>query len=211
MTKIIELSGLRFGRLLVKSKLEEKGLRGKTLWECLCDCGNIIKVPTGSLSGYNTKSCGCLNRDRLIQRNKENATHGLSRTPLYINWGGMIQRCTNIKDPHFKDYGARGIKVCDRWRSFENFLADMGPKPTPDHSIERRNNNGNYEPSNCYWGTYIDQANNRRSNTLLLYKDKEYTATQLAREHGINVETFYYRLTVGWTIEEAVETPIKGN
>lgn len=212
MVTIIDLTGLKFGRLLVKRKSTEKNKYGVLLWECLCDCGNIVNLLTSSIKSGNTQSCGCLSRDNLIQRNKDNATHGLSRTPIYITWGGIVQRCTNPTDSHFPDYGGRGISICDRWRnSFENFYADMGPKPGPEYSIERSNNNGDYEPGNCIWVTKSEQNNNRRDNVIINYNGKDYTKAQLAREHNINVATFGYRLSSGWSVEDAVNTPLKGS
>lgn len=211
MPTIIDLTELKFGRLSVKRRSNQRNKYNVPLWECVCDCGNVVNVLTGNLKSGNTQSCGCLNRDNTIQRNKNNATHGLSRTPIYITWGGIVQRCINPTDQHFPDYGGRGISICDRWRnSFENFYSDMGPKPGPEYSIERRNNNGDYEPNNCYWATIDEQANNRRNNTILNYKGKNYTMSQLAREYNINTATFGYRLSAGWSVEDAVNTPLKG-
>jgi hypothetical protein len=208
MPPALNLTGQRFTRLLVLGSANEKTPWGHRLWNCVCDCGKEVKVTTGSLQSGNNKSCGCYNSDVTAERNRQNATHGLSKTSLYQTWNAMLQRCNNPNSNNWQDYGGRGIKVCQRWQTFENFYADMGQIPSPEHTLDRINNNGNYEPSNCRWATMIEQQNNRRSNKIIVYKGVSYTVAELARTHGINIATFEYRLNRGWTIEQAVEIKV---
>jgi hypothetical protein len=165
MGKHIDLVGQRFGRLLVLA-FEKVDAARHACWLCRCDCGEERSVSGNSLRRGNSFSCGCWNLARLALRN---LTHGHARghstSPEYRSWSGMIQRCRNPENPGWKNYGGRGIKVCERWRSFENFLADMGRKPSPLHSIDRfPNNDGNYEPGNCRWATRFEQRHNRRDS-----------------------------------------------
>lgn len=146
------------------------GIRGnmRWMWTCSCICGAIVEVPVGNLKNGNSKSCGCRIQARI---KKARTTHGFSneRTtgrpclPEYNSWSAMKARCYTPTNPKFKHYGARGIKVCEQWlHSFETFYHDMGPKPSPHHTIDRENNDGNYEPGNCRWATPTQQAGNRR-------------------------------------------------
>lgn len=142
--------GDRFGRLVL---LRYVGPRSA---EYVCDCGTRKVCSVSNVSKGTTTSCGCF-------RAEANTTHGLSRHPLYKRWHAMLDRCRNPKHESFRHYGARGIAVCDRWLSFENFLADMGPPPTPRHTVDRRNVNLGYSPGNCRWSTQAEQMANRRS------------------------------------------------
>ncbi len=170
--QVKNLLGQRFGRFIVTKSL---GLNkcGHAIWECTCDCGNIRIVVGGDLTRGKRKSCGCLRVDYGRSSGARLLRHGhaaggkFSRT--YRSWHAMHQRCSNKNDDRYENYGGRGIKVCERWGSFENFLADMGERPA-GLSLHRTDNDGNYEPGNCKWATSKEQASNRR---LPKRKEKE--------------------------------------
>lgn len=160
--RLIDLTGRKFERLLA-TELVGRDKNGKTIWSCVCQCGNIVKTLGDRLRSGHTKSCGCLQKDT-VRKNK--TIHGYttkkSCTSEYKSWHAMIQRCTNPNSAGFGDYGGRGITFCDRWRVFANFIADMGDKPRPELSLDRIDNNGNYEPENCKWSTRSEQMSNQR-------------------------------------------------
>lgn len=166
-----DLTGLRFGRWSVASFAGMVGTEGAH-WICRCDCGTERRVRSLNLRSGKTVSCGCYNLEAIAERSRSHghAQRG-AKPPEYLAWENMRKRCNNPSDPRFKWYGARGISVCERWNSFENFLADVGRRPSRKHSLDRINNDGNYEAGNCRWTTAIVQQNNRRPRNTVV-KDR---------------------------------------
>lgn len=199
-----DLTGIRFGLLVAIRFLDD----GSHRWECQCDCGNITNVSKYRLAKGLALGCRC-RRSEATARAK--TTHGLSKHPLYRTWKSMRTRCNNPNARHYERYGGRGIKICERWDSFENFLSDMGEKPTDAHTLERRDNLGNYEPENCFWATAIEQNNNTRRNIYVTIKGETLTARQWARKVEMNYGTFISRIRRGWAPEDAIGLPPLGH
>ncbi len=173
----------------------------------ICSCGKETTLTANKAKRGDTRSCGCL------LRLGNNRPHGMTKTPTFRSWQLISQRCYNEKDEHYPDYGGRGISVCLRWRdSFENFLADMGERPSIKHTIDRINNNGNYEPGNCRWATKKEQGRNRRNNTILTMNGVSKCLADWADDFHIEGRVITYRMKRGWPIEKAIKTPSrKGN
>lgn len=183
-------SGTRFGRLTVagdaQPHLSPTGKPHRKL-ECVCDCGSNVQVFMDALRRGGTRSCGCLRTEVLSQR----ATHRQKGTAEYRAWRHAKSRCLNPNTSDFKNYASRGITICPEWRdSFEQFFADMGPRPSHKHSIDRINNEGNYEPGNCRWATRKEQNNNQRKSIQLQGDPLPVAAEKM----GINYHTIYNRL-----------------
>ena len=204
----LDISGRRFGRLLVIKNVG-KDKFGNYKWLCKCDCGNEKIVTGNCLCSGMTSSCGCFRIENTI---KAKTTHGLSKTRLYDTWGKIVQRCTNERNNHYKDYGGRGIKICDEWRrNFELFYEwSMNNGYRDDLTIDRINNDGNYEPDNCRWVDYNVQANNRRNNHYVEYEGRRYTVKELDRLLCNGAGLIARRLYKGWTMEEALTIPKGG-
>lgn len=196
-------TGNRYVRLVILRRAT-RNKRTSAVWECRCDCGERLFVPGDQLRSGNTKSCGCLKIDSIRTRNTK---HGQARrgaiTREYRIWEAMWERCTNKNSIRFCDYGGRGISVCERWRKFELFFKDMGSCPT-GHSIDRRNNDENYEPGNCRWATYTEQMNNRSNNIHVQFDGREMTIGQLAHETSIPYQRLHYRIRRGCSAADAV-------
>ncbi|HDY68331.1 MAG TPA: hypothetical protein ENH85_11145 [Candidatus Scalindua sp.] len=191
------MKGRRFGRLLVREYHGGKA----SYWQAICDCGTEKLIASISLRNGDSKSCGCLNRELIKKRNFK---HGRTHSWEYKSWESMKSRCMNINSPDYKNYGGRGIKVCDRWLTFENFLKDMG-KRSKEETIERHDNNKDYTPSNCRWATRKEQNNNKRNNVILKHKDISLNVAQWAKKLGISKNAIYKRLRRGWAIKRALE------
>jgi len=189
MGRFIDLTGQRFGRLVVLSRAKNDN-DGKARWSCLCDCGVTAIVQRSTLRRGESKSCGCLKKELAAEAK---TTHGMHRTPIYKTWSDMKTRCLNENDTNYKYYGGRGITVCERWLEFENFYADMGDKPE-GLTIERRNNDKGYSPGNCYWATHSEQQRNTRINRMIRYNGKKQCLSAWAEETGIHCDTLRYRL-----------------
>lgn len=206
MGKFLDLCGHRFGRWLVLSKGDT--VRSKVKWICSCDCGNTTQVDGGSLRRGVSTSCGCQRDEETARRNfKHGVVTGFhTGTPprTYNCWRNMKARCQNPNNHKYPIYGGRGITVCPQWQTFAAFYADMGDCPE-GHSIDRIDNDGNYEPSNCRWANSIDQMNNQSTNTLLTHNGKTQTLSQWAREVGIHHTTILQRINRGgWSVDRAL-------
>lgn len=198
MPKLIDLTGKKF-HLLTAIRPERDGKR--TFWVCICDCGNTCRIETNNLRRQNRKpSCGCYARSAV---GEANATHRMTGTRVYRSWVSMKMRCQNPEDLTYERYGGRGILVCDRWQSFENFLADMGTPPTEKHTLDRIDVNGNYEPENCRWATPKQQARNTRRNIFYDFFGQQMTAPEIAEKTGVPLVTIRKRLASGHPIEVA--------
>ena len=194
-----DISGKRFGKLTA-IRLSDSGPRYRTKWICKCDCGNEKTILYGNISRGHTTSCGCI-----VESSKFRKKHLDSRSKEYSIWAGIKDRCLNTSEKNYHRYGGRGILICDRWKeSYENFLSDMGRCPS-ECSIDRIDNNGNYEPGNCRWATRIQQANNKRTNRLIIKPNGgTCTIADLHRETGIKYTTIKMRLNYGWTYDEII-------
>ena len=198
-----DLTGARFGRLLVKEKSGSDAAGSR--WHVICDCGVEKDVQRSALVSGAQVSCGCWKKERATQGNPRHG-HSVGRkvTRTYGIWSGMRKRC---RDTDNEKYGGRGIEVCERWDAFENFLKDMGEAPD-GMSIERIENNGNYEPENCRWATTPEQARNKRNNIYLEFDGRKMILTDWANLLKIDRRTLAFRLKNGWTVEKTLTTPI---
>jgi hypothetical protein len=192
-----DLTGISFGKLIVLS-----GPYGRSYkWECQCECGEILYPQRAALNAGQTQCRKC----SLIKAWNGKRTHGRAGTPEYIIWQGIQQRCKNPKEKAYPRYGGRGISVCKRWvDSFESFFEDMGKRPSDGHSIDRIDNDGNYEPGNCRWATFKEQCNNTSRNSLITFNGTTRTISEWADHIGINYSTLFYRFKNGWSIEKAL-------
>ena len=195
---------MKYGRLTVLGESPDRSSDGRVMWRCRCDCGTeIVRIAKAVKSG-NTKSCGCINKERLTAQNKATAKHGMTGTRAHTAWINMQERCLNPNHNSYHRYGGRGVKICQRWLdSFTNFHDDMGDPPK-GMSLDRIDVDGDYEPSNCRWATDEEQSNNRENNRYLEFGGKKQTIAQWAREVGMSREALRYRINAGWSIEEAL-------
>ncbi len=184
-----------FDRLTV---IEFVGIRAKkAYWRCICQCGQEVILPGKSLKSPNFHSCGCYLKECRVK-------HGLARSPEYQAWADMKARCLDPNNRRYSAYGGRGVMVCDQWLTFTGFFDDMGPRPTPKHSLERANNNGDYCPENCVWATMKSQGRNRRDNHLVTFLGKTLCVTEWSELIGIPRHILYTRLKAGWPVERVL-------
>lgn len=199
-----DLTGKRFGRLTCVYYV------GHCKWLCKCDCGdNVFKVVAKVALRHAIKSCGCLAREQSADRARIQSTkHGLHRSSEYTIWQAMLQRCQNPNNPGWRLYGERGVRVCKEWKEFSRFYKDMGPRPSPKHQLDRRDNGLLYSKQTCRWATTVEQANNTRRNHRLVFGGRNQTIAEWAREIGVNYGTLTGRIQTGWTAERALTTSV---
>lgn len=200
-------SGVRYGRLLA---LRPAGRAGTNLaWLCLCDCGKESVVSGGNLTRGKTKSCGCLNKERV---RAANTTHGFSKERLFGIWKGILQRCTEPNFHHYRYYGGRGIVVCEDWMSFQCFRDwSLSSGYSDDLAIDRIDNDGDYTPQNCRWVTTKEQARNTTRNTFITFQGKTLCLAEWAERLGISASAISKRIGRGWSVEKALTDPLRGN
>lgn len=206
----IDISGQRFGRLTVTERDYEvkPHTRQRTMWHCVCDCGKTFSAESRNLRRGDYRSCGCLRKEEASQRL---TTHGMTNTKVFKTWQGIQARCYSPNNEKFKDYGGRGIKVCDRWlESFENFFADMG-HPQPHESIDRINNDGDYCPENCRWTDNKTQQRNTRRNRFLVLDGESKTIAEWSEITGISQGTISERIKYGWSDRDVLTKPASSN
>ncbi len=202
----IDLRNKKFGMLTVLDMPDERQPDGRLKVWCLCECGRKNLVCKKSLKNGNSYSCGCYRRRNLEIINKKHgyAVRGRFMTE-YNSWTAMKQRCYYEKSNNYHNYGGRGITVCDRWiNSFDNFISDMGLKPSNSYSLDRIDNNGNYEPGNCRWATKQQQMSGRSTSHVIEYNGIKDTIQHWAKKFGINRSTLLARLNMGWSVEESL-------
>lgn len=201
-----QLEGQTYGRLTVIRRAGSKA--GRVTWACMCECGTTVEVVSNALTSGHTKSCGCWRdqRNRSAPLKHGHARRGTPFTPTYRTWQSMMSRCYNKKLKSFKDYGGRGIKVCDGWHLFENFLAYMGERPK-GMTLDRIDNSKGYTPDNCRWATKVTQARNTRANRIVDFNGKQMTQAEFAERIGVSQSTVSRRLRIGWTPEQVATIP----
>ena len=205
MTKLFDITGMKFTRLTVISRAANSKA-GQTCWNCRCDCGNEVVVQGAALKDGHSKSCGCIKIEQTIAMNTKHGHTAKGISPTYHSWTAMISRCTDANDAGFPAYGGRGIAVCPEWRDFRNFLRDMGEKPDR-MSLDRVDVDGDYEPSNCRWATATEQARNKRNNRRLTFKGETRLVREWADLYGLPVTSLMYRLNAGWSTEDSLMKP----
>ncbi len=193
----IDITGQTFGQWYVV-RFHSNDKQGAAIWLCRCSCGTEKPIWGNNLRrGLSTQCIRCAR-----------TLHGQARTPEYAAWVSMLDRCRNVNCRDYHNYGGRGISVCERWLTLENFFADMGPRPSSHHTLDRYpDNNGDYEPSNVRWATMKQQQRNRRNNRMLTHDGRTLCLTEWSQETGICLSTMQSRLAVGWSVEATLTTP----
>lgn len=193
--------GQKFGRLTILKLISRESPHGKSVYQCLCTCGEIKEVRLGSLLNKSTSSCGCLFKEHMINRNTK---HGLmyEHKRTYRTWKDMRQRCNNKNCKDYPNYGGRGIKVCERWNDFKNFYDDMGERPN-GMTIDRIDVNGDYEPFNCRWATSKEQARNKRNNHIM---ENGKTIAENCEIFGVDCKVASYRIKSGYSFNDSMSS-----
>ena len=194
-----------FIRWTVIAQGRDKG--GRDAPQCRCECGSIGNVRKAKLLAGNSRSCGCL-RDEELTKHGMTTRASLESSNEYWVWNAMVQRCTNPNDRGYKNYGGRGITVHPEWLTFKGFYRDMGARPGKGYSIEREDNNKAYGPDNCKWVTRAEQNRNKRNNFFITFNGEKKCLPEWGREKGMSPTTIRQRLSKGWSIEEALNTPL---
>lgn len=197
-----DLTGLQYGRWNVVSFAFAR--KPHQYYHCRCQCGTERVVQANSLKTASSVSCGCYRKEAVSEAN---GTHRMCGHPAYQSWSGMKRRCQDPKLLNYKEYGARGISVCETWQTFEGFWADMGPSWAPGLTIERNDNDGNYELGNCRWATMLEQAQNKRNSRLLDTPWGAITQSEAARRSGITAQIISSRRRAGWPPEALLLPP----
>lgn len=203
--KITTPVGAVFGRWTVVGRDLTRPPADECHWICICECGTIRSVRRSRLLKAVLPSCGCLAREHVAQRNY---VHGRSATPEYRAWSSMRTRCSNPKARWWPRYGGRGITVDVSWETFEQFLLDMGPRPSPQHSLDRVDNDGPYAPWNCRWATSRQQCRNKSTNHLLTHNGVTLAVVEWSEILGIREDTLLRRIRKGWSAEQTLSTPL---
>lgn len=193
-----DFTGKKFGKVTVLDFHQK--IKSRNYWNVECECGNKKVVRDDMLEKL--KSCGCLRKESQFK-----VKHGLSHTPFYRIWDGMIKRCTNKNHDNYHRYGGAGITVCEEWKIFEGFMKDMYSSYKEGLSIDRKDNSKGYSKENCRWVTTQDQVNNRTNTTFVIYRGEEIALSDACRLAGINYGTVRSRLNLGWDIEKALNEP----
>jgi hypothetical protein len=205
MAQKTDITGQKFGKLLVLSYSEKKTKDKKRMVWCQCDCGNKKEITAANLVSGMSKTCGC---ERVETARKTFTKHGYRSHPMYHRWAAMMQRCYDENSHEFKNYGARGIKVCERWKeSFWNYAEDLGLPPFPSASIDRVVNDGDYCPENCRWVSNKEQSTNRRTTKILEFNGKKMCIADWERKLGFCLGSLKKRFAVGLTVEQALSIP----
>lgn len=209
MGGLINLIGKRYGRLIVIGRAENDKY-GQARWKCKCDCGNYTIVTGYRLRSGNTVSCCCYQTERIIISKTKHSMYG---TRIYHIWADMIQRCSNKKNPKYKNYGAKGISVCDAWRNdFKKFYEwSINHGYSDELTIDRIDVNGNYESGNCRWANYITQENNKTTNHFIEINGENKTISEWSKIYNINPSLISNRIFRGWSEKNAVTIPAKRN
>ena len=206
--------GARFQRLTTlgsEIKRDKKNRKTRKHWLCVCDCGEQVTVRDDHLKSGAIISCGCLHSEITAARSTRHGHANRGKlTDEYNIWSNLLARCLNQDNERFSSYGERGITVCDRWLDFSNFLADMGLRPSSAHSIDRKNNDGNYCPDNCRWATRKEQARNKRNNRMLTLNGKTQCMAAWVEELGLTYSATKARIRRGWSVERALTETAAG-